>query len=209
MGLLRRTFLPAAMLMALFAAVIAGFALTANAQTGVSEAPRLDTMQVIDGEVFDSVIVGNRVIVVGDFTQVRNPGGNTINQPYIAAYNVNTGQFDGSYRPSVDNFVNAIANDGSDVFIVGQFGNVDGESHRRIAKLNSNGDVVSAFDASMGTTPNTLAIAHARSTWVAGSLPSMANREKPWQRSTQRPAIWTQPQTSILSSVFKPVVACR
>ena len=154
MGLLRRTFLPAAMLVALFAAVIAGVALAANAaEPGVTETPRLDTMQVINGEVFDSVIVGNRVIVVGDFTQVRNPGGNTINQPYVAAYNVNTGQFDGSYHPSVDNFVNAIANDGSDVFIVGQFGTVDGESHRRIAKLNSNGDVVSAFDASMGTTP--------------------------------------------------------
>ena len=118
MGLLRRIFLPTAMLMALFAAVLAGFALTANAQTGVSEASRLDTMQVIDGEVLDSIVVGNRIIVVGDFAQVRNPGGNTINQPYIAAYSADTGQFDGSFRPVVDNSVNAIERDGNAVFIV-------------------------------------------------------------------------------------------
>ena len=38
------------------------------AQPGVSASPRLDVMQVVDGEVLDSVALGNRVIVVGTFT---------------------------------------------------------------------------------------------------------------------------------------------
>ena len=50
---------------------------------GVSEAPRLDTMRVIDGEVFDSAIVGDRVIVVGDFTQVRDLGGEAVSYTHL------------------------------------------------------------------------------------------------------------------------------
>ena len=39
---------------------IAFFAIAANAQVGVTETPRTDTLQVTNGEVLDSVIVGNQ-----------------------------------------------------------------------------------------------------------------------------------------------------
>ena len=122
----RRSLVPAALLTAAIVAFLGFFALTAEAQTGVTETPRTNTMQVIDGEVLDSVVVGNRVIVVGTFTQVRDAGGSAINQPYIAAYNATSGRFDGTFRPDVDDFINAIDASGSSVFVVGQFSNVDG-----------------------------------------------------------------------------------
>ena len=143
-------------------AVVASFAIAADAQTGAAQTPRTDTLRVTNGEVLDSIVLGNRVIVVGTFTQVENVGGNSIDQPYIAAYNANTGQFDSSFRPDVNNFVNAIATDGNNVYITGQFSTVDGENHRRIAKLNSNGSVNSNFDTSMGSTPNTLDVANGK-----------------------------------------------
>ena len=161
-------------MLAIICAVLVGYTLSAGAQTtpGVSETPRTDTLQVLDGEVFDSVIIGNRVIVVGDFTQIRNVGGATITQPYIAAYNADSGRFDGTFRPDVDNFINAIATDGSAVYIVGQFGRVDGEAHRRVAKVDSNGDVVSAFDTSVGTTPDAVAFGQGR-VFIGGNFTSV------------------------------------
>ena len=114
MGLLRRALIPAALLLALFAAVIVSFSVAANAlEPGVTEAPRSNTMQVVNGEVLDSIIVGNRIIVAGTFTQVRDVNGNTISQAYLAAYNADTGRFDGSFRPDIDNFVNAVDSNSS------------------------------------------------------------------------------------------------
>ena len=162
MTLLRRSLMPAAFVFAVVLTFLGYFAFVANAQVGVTETPRTDTLQVTDGEVLDSLVVGNRIIVVGTFTEVQNAGGATIDQPYIAAYNADTGQFDNSFRPDVDNFVNAIDTDGTNLFIVGQFSNAGGEAHRRIAKLNPDGSVDSNFNASFGSTPNTVAVAHSK-----------------------------------------------
>ncbi len=161
--------------MALFFGVLGFFAIAANAvEPGASETPRSDVMQVVDGEVLDSVVVGNRVIVVGNFTRVRNAGGSSITQPYIAAYDANTGRFDSGFRPAVDNFINAIDTDGSSLYIIGQFGQVDGEAHRRIAKINSNGSVNSQFTAALGTTPSTVAVANGK-VYIGGGFTTVNN----------------------------------
>ena len=177
MLVLRRSLMPAALVLAVAIALLGFFALTANAQTGATETPRTDTLQVTNGEVFDSVVLDNRIIVVGTFTEVRNAGGPTINQPYIAAYNADTGLFDESFRPDVDAFVNAVDTDGTNIFIVGQFSNVDGEPHRRIAKINPDGSVNSQFTASFGSTPNTLAVAHNK-VYVGGPFTLVNNQQR-------------------------------
>ena len=167
MSVVRRAALPAMFLAAAIVVFFGVSAFRADAQAtgeaGVAEAPRVDTLQVIDGEVFDSAVIGNRVIVVGTFTQVRNPGGATIDQPYIAAYNADTGQFDGSFRPDVDDFVNAVTvGPANAVFIGGQFNTVGGEAHRKIAKLNANGEVNSAFRVAVDATVNVVEVAHGK-----------------------------------------------
>ena len=177
MLVLRRSVMPAALVAAVAIAFLGFFALTANAQTGITETPRTDTLQVTNGEVLDSIVLGNRIIVVGTFTEVQNAGGTTIDQPYIAAYDANTGEFDESFRPDVDNFIKAIDTDGTNVFIVGQFSNVDGEAHRRIAKINANGNVNSRFRTAIGSTPNTVAVAHNK-VYVGGPFTTVNNQPR-------------------------------
>ena len=177
MRLVRRSTTPVMLLVLTILTFLGLSALSAEAEVGVTEAgvtavPRTDTMQVIDGEVLDSVVIGNRVFVVGTFTQVRNAEGGTINQPYIAAYNADTGRFDGAFRPDVDDFVNAVATDGNAIYIVGQFSNAGGEAHRRIAKFNTDGNINSNFNASFSATPNTLAVAHGK-VYVGGQFTSV------------------------------------
>ena len=178
MIVLRRSLFPVAMLVvavAAFLGILAAEAFAADA--GVTERPRTDTLRVTNGEVLDSIVIGNRVIVVGTFTQVQNAGGSTFDQPYIAAYNADSGQFDAGWRPEVDNFVNAIATDGSNVYIVGQFDTVDGQAHRRIAKINSSGSADSRFTTSVGTTPLTVAAAHGK-VYFGGSFTSVNNQPR-------------------------------
>lgn len=129
---------------------------------GVSEAPRLDTMRVIDGEVFDSAIVGDRVIVVGDFTQVRDVGGEVIDQEFAAAYNVLTGQFDADFRPDFNDVIEAVAGaeDGQAVFFGGAFTEVNGESHQRVAKINLDGSTVSTFTTAANSAVLDIAVAN-------------------------------------------------
>ena len=174
MVIARRSLFFAALIVAALVAFLSIFAASAFANTGANETPRLDVLRVTNGEVLDSVVIGNRVILVGTFTQVQNAGGNTISQPYIAAYNADTGAYDPSFAPDVDDFVNAIATDGNAVYITGQFSNVEGEAHRRIAKLNSNGSVNSRFIASMGSTPVTLDVAHGK-VYVGGNFTLVNN----------------------------------
>ena len=149
MGLLRRSSLFAVSILAL----LLGVALLSStnvsaADPGVSESPRLDVMQVIDGEVLDSTLIGNRVIVVGTFTKVRNAGGGEVTQPYIAAYDIDTGQFDASFRPALDRYASSVASseDETFIFVGGNFIDVNGETHRKIAKLTETGGVVSSFN---------------------------------------------------------------
>ena len=162
MSVLKRSLLPAAVLAAAVALFLGYFAIVAQAETGISETPRTDVMQVTNGEVLDSVVIGNRIVVVGSFTQVKDAGSTaTIDQPYIAAYNAETGAFDASFRPDVNNYINSIAvGPGNTLFIGGQFDTVNNEPHRRIAKLSSSGAVDSAFQTTVGSTVNVVKFAN-------------------------------------------------
>ena len=161
MVLTRRTLIPTGLLLIAFAVALLSFGSIAQAvQPGVSELPRTNTTQVRDGEVLDTLILGNRVFLAGTFTQVQDTNGTTHNQAYLAAYNVNTGRFDTSFRPQFDNFVNSIDTNGYSIFAGGQFDTVDGEAHRRLAKISSDGSVNSRFQASASATVNSVAVAN-------------------------------------------------
>lgn len=128
----------------------------------ISESPRLDVMQVVDGEVLDSAVVGSRVVLVGTFTKVRNPGGPEIDQPYIAAYDINSGAFDSGFRPVLNNPAFAVDTDGEDLYIGGNFNFVDGEGHRKVAKLSATGDLDPSFAPQVSANVNDVAIADGR-----------------------------------------------
>ena len=150
-----------AILFFVFAAPAAGQLLGGD-RPDVSEAPRLDVLQVVDGEVLDSAVIGNRVVLVGSFTQVRNPGGAAINQPYIAAYNINTGAFDSGFRPDLNSEAYAVDTDGTHLYIAGDFTTVDGNRHRKIAKLTAGGDLITSFNPQAEADVDDLAVANGK-----------------------------------------------
>lgn len=142
------------------------------AAPGVSASPRLDVMQVVDGEVLDSAIIGNRVVLVGTFTKVKNVGGNDINQPYIAAYNIDNGRFDGGFRPTLNKAAFAVDTDGTSIYIGGNFNTVNGENHRKVAKLTAAGSLVSSFDPQASANVNDVAVANGK-VYLAGRFTSI------------------------------------
>src|SRR3712207_4387321 len=66
----------------------------------VPEEPRVDTPLISDGEIWDIEVVGNRVFIAGTFTSIANRGGATISQASLAAYDINTGLVDTTFRPT-------------------------------------------------------------------------------------------------------------
>jgi len=71
--------------------------------TVLTNFPRITT-----GEIWDLEYIGDRVYVVGGFTQIRNnAAGNTTtyNQPYLAAFSMTTGLVDPNFRPVFDGSV--------------------------------------------------------------------------------------------------------
>ena len=129
-------------------------------------------MQVVDGEVLDSAVIGDRVVLVGSFTKVKNVGGNEINQPYIAAYNINNGRFDGNFRPNLDKPAYAVDTDNTSVYIGGNFTTVNGNTHRKIAKLTAAGSLVSSFNPQASANVNDVAVANGK-LYVAGRFNSI------------------------------------
>ena len=70
----------------------------------VPDKPRNNTPRISSGEIWDIEVVPqlNRVFIAGGFTSLANTvtPTTTINQPYLASYNLNTGLIDTNFRPT-------------------------------------------------------------------------------------------------------------
>jgi hypothetical protein len=107
------------------------------------------------------VQIGNRVIVGGDFTAVRQTAnGADIARSHIFAFNATTGAIDTGFAPNLDRAVLALAPapDGN-VFAGGNFNTVNGASAPKLVKLNvTNGQRVTSFTATADARVRRLAI---------------------------------------------------
>jgi hypothetical protein len=83
---------------------------------------------------------GNGIVYVGgNFLTVQKSaaGASQVNQSYLAAFDVHTGEFISSFRPTFDKQVKALAVlPNGDLAVGGFFGTVDGASHPALAILN-------------------------------------------------------------------------
>ena len=116
--------------------------------TVLTNFPRITT-----GEIWDLEYIGNRVYVVGGFTQIRNnAAGNTTtyNQPYLAAFDMTTGLVDPNFRPVFDGGVQDVeaSPDGTRLYVAGRFNTVNGVTKRKFASINpTTGATVTSFTA--------------------------------------------------------------
>lgn len=160
-----RTFL-AFLVLALGASVVlitAGID-SASAQNGqvAPEAPRRDVPIVLDGVVYKSVQLHDRVIVAGEFTQVQaTRGGAVVNRSNIFAYDINTGELIDDFTPNVNKGIFAmIADPANDaLYIGGTFTQVDGEFRVRVAKLDYDGSLDGSFNPDVSAKVQALELA--------------------------------------------------
>ncbi len=78
----------------------------------VPDVPRNNTPRISNGEIWDIEVVPqlNRVFIAGSFTSIANTIAptTTINQRYLASYNMTTGLIDTNFRPTFNGGVAAV-----------------------------------------------------------------------------------------------------
>lgn len=145
----------------------------------VPDTPRTNQPTITSGEIWDIEVVGNRVYVAGTFSSIRQPNnGAVINQSYLAAYNWSTGQVDTSFRPTFTNGdVTAVeaSPDGTKLYISGNFGTVNGQTHKAIARINpATGAPIESFTANANGKVSELAVTNS-TVYAGGRFTSINN----------------------------------
>ena len=154
-----------------------------NHSTLVPDVPRKDTPRIGNGEIWDIEVVGSRVFIAGSFTSLANTTGanrTTVSQRYLAAYNINTGLIDTTFRPTFNRGVNAVeaSPDGTKLFVGGTFSTISGVARQKVASLNlTTGAPVSGFATTRSTNNAVTALAATNSTLYVGGRFSRINGE--------------------------------
>jgi hypothetical protein len=105
----------------------------------VSENPVDWTPHVLDGRVYAIAQVGDRMLVGGHFSQVRQAGSKEVlTRRNLFAFDADTGAIDRSFNPAPDGMVSAVvaAPGGGAVFVGGRFGRIAGQAKTALAKLD-------------------------------------------------------------------------
>ncbi len=113
----------------------------------VSADPADYTPNVLDRKVLALAQIGSTMYVGGTFEEEANVGGPTLLQTKLFAFDTVTGLIDESIDPYVRGNVNALATDGTNLYVGGTFSRVSGVPSSLIAKLGPAGNVITAFKA--------------------------------------------------------------
>ncbi len=148
----------------------------------VPDVPRKNTPRISAGEIWDLEVVPqlNRVFIAGSFTSLANTTGSTatINQRYLASYNLTTGLIDTAFRPTFDGGVSAVeaSPDGTKLYVGGTFNTISGVAARKVASINlTTGAPVASFNTSATTNNAVTALAATNSTVYVGGRFSRIN----------------------------------
>ncbi len=119
------------------------------ASAGLPTTPRAGWPQIADGEVAGADRVGNTLVWGGTFTQIRLPDGTLVRQPYLVAFDIDTGALVTGFRPQLNSDVDDVeaGDQPGTLFISGAFTQLNGDRVDRVAKLDLNGARVTSFTA--------------------------------------------------------------
>jgi len=90
-----------------------------------------------DGRVWSIVQVGGTVYVGGAFTHAVAPDGSTVSRTNLMAIDASTGELDDSFAPNPNATVFALATDGSQLFVGGDFTTIAGSARAHFAAFDS------------------------------------------------------------------------
>ncbi|GAB4050269.1 WD40 repeat domain-containing protein [Catellatospora paridis] len=117
----------------------------------VAEDPADWTPHILDGEVHALAVVGEVVVVGGDFTMVSdNLGTQEYEREHLFAFDLHTGAVL-DFAPAVDGMVYSLSpGPDNSVFVGGSFEEIDEQDQRGLARLDlATGELVEGFDASI------------------------------------------------------------
>jgi hypothetical protein len=101
----------------------------------------------VDGRALASVVIGNRVYVGGTFNNAVSPTGALVARNKLAAFCLADGKLDTSFVPNIGataiTSVNALATDGTNLFVGGNF--MAGASPLHLVKVSTTGARIAAF----------------------------------------------------------------
>ncbi len=118
----------------------------------VPETPVGGGPRIVNGSVDAAERVGQFLILGGTFTTIVLPNGSSVSQPYLAAFDVDTGQLSTTFRPVLDRPVSVLeaGDQPGTVYAGGLFKTINGVTATRLAKLDViNGQLVGGFSASV------------------------------------------------------------
>ncbi|MDW3214193.1 MAG: PKD domain-containing protein [Ilumatobacteraceae bacterium] len=147
------------------------------------DVPRRNVPVISTGEITDLELIGNRVYIVGGFSSIRNnvPGNNTtVDQRWVAAYNIDTGLVDTNFRPTFDRSVTEITRspDGSRLYVVGRFNTVNGITRRKIAAIDPvTGATITSFSANANAAATSVAATES-TVYVGGQFTTVRNTQR-------------------------------
>jgi PKD repeat protein len=181
-----------ALVAAMCTVIVAGVAvLPASADTeqqGIVATNPLDTTpHVLDGTVHAVAVVGDVVVVGGEFTQVREAatGSPTLSRTNLFAFSHATGKIDVNFRPQVDGGVLSLeAGPDETVYVGGLFNTVNGATRKRLARLNvADGAPTAAFTRSQINWGNVTTITLRRShLYIGGRFDTVTDTQTGTQR---------------------------
>jgi hypothetical protein len=127
---------------------------------------------VNDGIGHAAAIIGNTAYIGGSFNQITN-NTSTLNRANVAAFDITTGQ-PTSFVADTNGIVNALATDGTHLFIGGHFSTVNGASHANFAAVDpTTGAVDGAWNYNFSDTVQTMAVSNSK-LYVGGSFSSVS-----------------------------------
>ncbi len=139
--------------------------------TLVPEVPRIDFPQILDGDVYAVEQIGNWIVSGGDFTQIELSDGTIVDQPYLVAFDIDTGELVTSFAPVLDGQVFAIAEGNpGEIYLGGAFNRVNDKARRKLVKLHSDGNVVSGWVAHASSAVHDIDITDTGRLFVGGSF---------------------------------------
>jgi hypothetical protein len=139
----------------------------------VSENPVGWTPHVLDGRVYAIAQVGDRMVVGGRFSRVRQAGSSEVlTRKNLFSFHAATGVIDRAFAPDPDDMVSALvaAPGGGAVFAGGRFRRIAGQAKTALAKLDlASGRLSAGFRAAVDWRVDDL-LAHGSRLYVAGAI---------------------------------------
>jgi hypothetical protein len=110
------------------------------------------------GITYAALTIGNVAYVGGSFTSVKSPNGSTtVTKDNLAAFNLSTGELIQSFKADTDGTVQALATDGTNLYVGGAFTHVNGSSRSHLAAVDPATGAVRSWTANTDATVYALA----------------------------------------------------